>query len=166
MKRMMLLLGLCFCISGLYAHKFETEVLDEGNTYEVRVKHFNKLFGEQFTPEKVASLPPNRAAQREEWREKCADKLLTEDLKTAIKQALKEDVGSFWVMLYTDETGKVITVKFVMSSSIYINISTKMLRELYSRAMKEKLNPEDYLFDGGRTYVLDGFELVKRVLQG
>ncbi len=41
-----------------------------------------------------------------------------------------------------------------------------MLRELYSRAMKEKLNPEDYLFDGGRTYVLDGFELVKRVLQG
>ena len=91
---------------------------------------------------------------------------MTEDLKTAIKQALKEDVGSFWVMLYTDETGKVITVKFVMSSSIYINISTKMLRELYSRAMKEKLNPEDYLFDGGRTYVLDGFELVKRVLQG
>ncbi len=39
MKRMMLLLGLCFCISGLYAQKFETEVLDEGNTYEVRVKH-------------------------------------------------------------------------------------------------------------------------------
>ena len=44
MKRMMLLLGLCFCISGLYAQKFETEVLDEGNTNELLVKQFNNLF--------------------------------------------------------------------------------------------------------------------------
>ena len=165
MKRIILLLGLCLCISSLYAQKFETEVLDEGNTYEVRIKHFNKLFGEQFTPEKVASLPPNRAAQREAWREKCADKLLTEDLKAVIKEALKNDLGSFWITFYTDETGNVITVKFVMSSSIYIMVSTKILRELYTRAMKEKLNPDDYLFDGGRTYVLDAFELVKRVLK-
>ena len=77
MKKIILLLGICFYVVGVYAQKLETQTLDEkGDSYEVRIKHFNKLFGEAFTPEKVAPLiqEKEKAAQRAAWREKCAKK--------------------------------------------------------------------------------------------
>ena len=50
MKRIIMLLGICFCISGVYAQKFEATPLDEqGDVYEVKIRQFNKLFGKWFT---------------------------------------------------------------------------------------------------------------------
>lgn len=167
MRKTILLFWIFFLsFSGVYAQKFETEVLDEGNTYEVRIKHFNKLFGEEFTPEKVAELPKDKAMQREKWREACADTLLSNELKQLLKQVVASDGnGTFWVTFYTDETGKVLTVKFVMSASFYINIPMKVLRTLFNQAMKEKLVPENYNFDQEHTYALDAVELVTRSLK-
>ena len=65
MKRIIILLGIYFCISGVYAQKFEATPLDEqGDVYEIKIRQFNKLFGKWFTVERVAE--PTDA-----WRSGC-----------------------------------------------------------------------------------------------
>ena len=155
MKKIILLLGICFYVVGVYAQKLETQTLDEkGDSYEVRIKHFNKLFGEAFTPE-----------QRAAWREKCAKKLLTDQLKQILKQVATTEGGGLWVTFYIDKTGKVLTVKFMVTSGVYVKLPTKMQKELYNMAMEEKLDPSGYNFDDTRTYAVDGFDLMKRAVE-
>lgn len=51
MKRIIILLGIYFCISGVYAQKFEATPLDEqGDVYEIKIRQFNKLFGKWDLP--------------------------------------------------------------------------------------------------------------------
>jgi hypothetical protein len=164
MRRIVLLLGICFCISGLYAQKLETNPLDDGDNYEIRIKNFDKLFGERFTQENLAPLPADKAEQRETWRNECAGKLLTAELKQALKKIGNEEGGGFWITFYFDKEGKVLTVKFMMSVSVYINLSTKTLKALYNLAMQEKMNPENYSFITKHAYAVDGFELMKRAI--
>lgn len=71
MKRIIILLGICFCISGVYAQKFEATPLDEqGDVYEVKIRQFNKLFGKWFTVERVAEPTDGDVAQRSAWRDR------------------------------------------------------------------------------------------------
>ena len=168
MKKIILLLGICFYVVGVYSQKLETQPLDEkGDSYEVRIKHFNKLFGEIFTPEKVAPLiqEKEKAAQRAEWREKCAKKLLTDQLKQILKRVATTEGGGLWVTFYIDKTGKVLTAKFMVTSGVYVKLPTKMQKELYNMAMEEKLDPAGYNFDDTHTYAVDGFDLMKRAVE-
>ncbi|MEY8590014.1 hypothetical protein AALK14_01010 [Butyricimonas hominis] len=168
MKKLILLLGICFCVAGVYAQKLETQSLDEtGDSFEVRIKHFNKLFGETFTPEKVAPLvqEKEKVAQRSAWREKCVRKMLTDQLKQILKQVAATEGGGLWVTFYIDKTGKVLTVKFMVSAGVYVKLSAKMQKELYNMAMSEKLDPSGYNFDETRTYAVDGFDLMKRAVE-
>lgn len=166
MKKIILLLGICFYVVGVYAQKLETQPLDEkGDSYEVRIKHFNKLFGGTFTPEKVAPLIQEKVAQRTVWREKCAKKLLTDQLKQILKQIAVTEGGGLWVTFYIDKTGKVLTVKFIVTSGVYVKLPTKIQKELYNMAMEEKLDPSGYNFDDTHTYAVDGFDLMKRAIE-
>lgn len=168
MKRIILLLSICFCIVEGYAQKLETQPLDEkGDSYEVRIKHFSKLFDEMFTPDNVASLiqENEKAAQRSAWRENCARKLLTDQLKEILKQVAITEGGGLWVTFYIDKTGKVLTVKFMVTSGVYVKLSSKMQKELYNMAMQEKLDPSGYNFDETHTYAVDGFDLMKRAVE-
>lgn len=164
MKRIVLLLGICLCISGVYAQKFEAKTLDEaGDSYEVQIKHFDKLFGEMFTAEKVAPLAPDKEKQRDAWRGKCAGKMLTDELRQVLKEVKDKDGGKFWITFYVDGAGQVLTVKFIMSATVYIKVTTKMLKALYNLAMQEKLDPACYLFDEEHVYAVEGVDLMKRV---
>ena len=101
MKRIIMLLGICFCISGVYAQKFEATPLDEqGDVYEVKIRQFNKLFGKWFTAERVAEPTDGDVAQRSAWRDSCAVKLLTQELKEILKEAADKGGGSFWIAFY------------------------------------------------------------------
>ena len=164
MKRIIILLGIYFCISGVYAQKFEATPLDEqGDVYEIKIRQFNKLFGEWFTVERVAEPTDGDVAQRSEWRDSCAAKLLTPELKEILKEAADKGGGSFWIAFYCDSDGKIQTVTFTMSSSVYVNLPNKMLQELYRRAMEIMMNPNYYKFDGEHDYAIDTIELMQRV---
>ncbi len=168
MKKIILLLGVCFYFAGVYAQKLETHSLDEtGDSFEIRIKHFNKLFGETFTPENVAPLvqKKEKIAQRSTWRKECARKMLTDQLKQILKQVGATEGGGLWVTFYIDKTGKVLTVKFMVSSGVYVKLSTKMQKELYNMAMGEKFDPSGYDFDEAHTYAVDGFDLMKRAVE-
>ena len=166
MKKIILLLGICFYVVGVYAQKLETQPLDEkGDSYGVRIKHYNKLFGGPFNPEKVAPLIQEKVAQRTVWREKCAKKLLTDQLKQILKQIAVTEGGGLWVTFYIDKTGKVLTVKFIVTSGVYVKLPTKIQKELYNMAMEEKLDPSGYNFDDTHTYAVDGFDLMKRAIE-
>jgi len=164
MKRIIMLLGICFCISGVYAQKFEATPLDEqGDVYEVKIRQFNKLFGKWFTAERVAEPTDGDVAQRSAWRDSCAVKLLTPELKEILKEAVDKGGGSFWIAFYCDSDGKIQTVTFTMSSSVYVNLPNKILQELYRRAMDIVMNPGYYKFDGEHDYAIDTIELMQRV---
>lgn len=164
MKRIIILLGIYFCISGVYAQKFEATPLDEqGDVYEIKIRQFNKLFGKWFTVERVAEPTDGDVAQRSEWRDSCAAKLLTPELKEILKEAADKGGGSFWIAFYCDSDGKIQTVTFTMSSSVYVNLPNKMLQELYRRAMEIMMNPNYYKFDGEHDYAIDTIELWQRV---
>lgn len=164
MKRIIILLGIYFCISGVYAQKFEATPLDEqGDVYEIIIRQFNKLFGKWFTVERVAEPTDGDVAQRSEWRDSCAAKLLTPELKEILKEAADKGGGSFWIAFYCDSDGKIQTVTFTMSSSVYVNLPNKMLQELYRRAMEIMMNPNYYKFDGEHDYAIDTIELMQRV---
>ena len=164
MKRIIILLGIYFCISGVYAQKFEATPLDEqGDVYEIKIRQFNKLFGKWFTVERVAEPTDGDVAQRSEWRDSCAAKLLTPELKEILKEAADKGGGSFWIAFYCDSDGKIQTVTFTMSSSVYVNLPNKMLQELYRRAMEIRMNPNYYKFDGEHDYAIDTIELMQRV---
>lgn len=167
MKRVILLLGICFCISGLYAQKLESIPLDEhGDAYETKLRNFGKLYGTLFMPEKVAPLVKEKAEDRKKWREENAARILTGDWKELLKRVGKEQGGSFWITYYIDTEGKVLTVKFVMSSSVYIEVTTKMLRELYNRLLNERLDPSCYAFDDEHVYAIEAVELMQRAVEG
>ena len=160
MKRIIMLLGICFCISGV----FEATPLDEqGDVYEVKIRQFNKLFGKWFTAERVAEPTDGDVAQRSAWRDSCAVKLLTPELKEILKEAADKGGGSFWIAFYCDSDGKIQTVTFTMSSSVYVNLPNKILQELYRRAMDIVMNPGYYKFDGEHDYAIDTIELMQRV---
>ena len=164
MKRIIILLGIYFCISGVYAQKFEATPLDEqGDVYEIKIRQFNKLFGKWFTVERVAEPTDGDVAQRSEWRDSCAAKLLTPELIEILKEAADKGGGSFWIAFYCDSDGKIQTVTFTMSSSVYVNLPNKMLQELYRRAMEIMMNPNYYKFDGEHDYAIDTIELMQRV---
>ena len=164
MKRIIILLGIYFCISGVYAQKFEATPLDEqGDVYEIKIRQFNKLFGKWFTVERVAEPTDGDVAQRSEWRDSCAAKLLTPELKEILKEAADKGGGSFSIAINCDSDGKIQTVTFTMSSSVYVNLPNKMLQELYRRAMEIMMNPNYYKFDGELDYAIDTIELMQRV---
>ena len=164
MKRIIILLGIYFCISGVYAQKFEATPLDEqGDVYEIKIRQFNKLFGKWFTAERVAEPTDGDVAQRSAWRDSCAVKLLTPELKEILKEAADKGGGSFWIAFYCDSDGKIQTVTFTMSSSVYVNLPNKILQELYRRAMDIVMNPGYYKFDGEHDYAIDTIELMQRV---
>lgn len=168
MKKLILLLGICLYVTNIHSQKLETQALDEtGDSFEIRIKHFNKLFGETFIPEKVAPLVQKKenATQRSAWREECARKMLTNQLKQILKQVGATEGGGLWVTFYIDKTGKVLTVKFMVTSGVYVKLSTKMQKELYNIAMNEKLDPSGYDFDKTHTYAVDGFDLMKRAVE-
>lgn len=167
MKRIMLLLGICFCLSGVYAQKFEATSLDEqGDVYEVKIRQFDKLFGKWFTAERVAKPTDGNVVQRSSWRDSCTMELLTPELKKILREAVESDKGSsFWVTFYCDSDGKVQTVTFTMTSSVYVMLPNKMLQELYRRAMEIVMNVNYYAFDGEHDYAIDTIELVKRTLE-
>ena len=164
MKRIIILLGIYFCISGVYAQKFEATPLDEqGDVYVIKIRQVNKLFGKWFTVERVAEPTDGDVAQRSEWRDSCAAKLLTPELKEILKEAADKGGISFWIAFYCDSDGKIQTVTFTMSSSVYVNLPNKMLQELYRRAMEIMMNPNYYKFDGEHDYAIDTIELMQRV---
>ena len=100
MKRIIMLLGICFCISGVYAQKFEATPLDEqGDVYEVKIRQFNKLFGKWFTAERVAEPTDGDVAQRSVWRDSCAVKLLTPELREILTKYYKNFIGRQWISL-------------------------------------------------------------------
>ncbi len=167
MKKLILLLGICLCTSGLYAQSLETVPLDErGESFEVRVKRFGKQFGERFTPEGVAPLlkEKEKADRRAQWREKCAEKMLSDELRKILGQVGLTEGGGLWVTFYADEKGNIITVKFVMSATVCVKLPGRILKELYNLAMTEKIDPSCYGFDTSHPYAVDGFDLMKRAV--
>lgn len=166
MKKIILLLGICFCISGVYAQRFESKPIDDGDSFEIRNKSFNKLFGEMFVPEKLAPLvkEKKKTEKRAEWRDKCAKRLITDKLKQVLREVGETEGGGLWVTFYIDETGNVLTVQFMASSTVYVKLPAKVLKELYNMAMKEKFDPSCYDFNNQRTYAVDGFDLMKRAV--
>lgn len=166
MRKIFLLLSICFGVSIVYAQKFEARMLDEqGDEYEVRLKNFDKLYKDIFIEEKWAQPDSLKSSVRGTWRNVCAERLLTEDLKIKLLEVAAKVGGGFWVRFYVDETGKPITVTFLMSATVYVNLSTKLLREIYNLAMKEKLDPSAYLFAEGDTYAIDAVELMSRLVE-
>lgn len=168
MKRVLLLLGICFFVSTVYAQRFEGIPLEEkGDSYEVRIKNFDKLYGEMFTQGQMAPLVKDsgKTALRAKWRETAAGKLLTDKLKQVLKQVGQTEGGGLWVTFYVDATGKVLTVKFMMSSTVYMKLPGKMLKELYNMAMEERFNSSCYGFDATHIYAIDGFDLMKRAIE-
>ena len=131
--------------------------------YEVKIRQFNKLFGKWFTAERVAEPTDGDVAQRSVWRDSCAVKLLTPELKEILKEAADKGGGSFWIAFYCDSDGKIQTVTFTMSSSVYVNLPNKILQELYRQAMDIVMNPGYYKFDGEHDYAIDTIELMQRV---
>ena len=62
MKKVILLLSICFYITHLHAQRFESKPLDDsGESYEVRIKHYNKFFGAELDAEKLAPLSKESA---------------------------------------------------------------------------------------------------------
>ncbi|WP_292264835.1 hypothetical protein [Butyricimonas sp.] len=164
MKKIILLLGICFWFSGVYAQKFNAKPLDEqGDVYEIKIRQFEKSFGKWFTAERVAKPTEGDVARRSAWRDSCTAKLLTPELKKILREAADKGGGSCWVTFYCDSDGKVQTVTFTMTSSVYVLLPGKILQELYREAMKMIMNPEYYTFDGEHDYAIDTIELMKRV---
>lgn len=168
MKKVILLLSICFYITQLHAQRFESKPLDDsGESYEVRIKHYNKFFGAELDAEKLAPLSKESAKtqQRLEKRNQCVQRLLNKQLKQILKQIGETEGGGFWVAFYLDKTGKVVTVKFMLSATTYTRISTKTLKELYNIAMNEKFDPSCYNFDDTHIYAIDGCDLMKRAIE-
>lgn len=166
MRTIVLLLGIFFCIPNVYAQRFESHPIDDGDTFEIKIKNFDKLFGEKFVPEKLAPLvkEKKKTEQRAEWRDKCAKRLLSDKLKQILKQVGETEGGGLWITFYMDETGNVLTVQFIASSTVYVKLPAKILKELYNIAIKEKFDPSCYDFKTGQTYAVDGFDLMKRAV--
>lgn len=166
MKKIILLLGICFWISGVYGQRFEANPMDDGNSFEIRIKNFNKLFGELFVPEKLAPLSKDKqkTEQRAEWRGKCANRLMSDKLKQILTEVAETVGGGLWVTFYIDETGNVLTVQFMASSTVYVKLPAKILKELYHAALKEKFDPSCYNFSDMHVYAVDGFDLMKRAV--
>ena len=80
-----------------------------------------------------------------------------------LKEAAEKGGGSFWIAFYCDSDGKIQTVTFTMSSSVYVNLPNKILQELYRQAMDIVMNPGYYKFDGEHDYAIDTIELMQRV---
>ena len=91
--------------------------------------------------------------------------MLTDQLKQILKQIAVTEGGGLWVTFYIDKTGKVLTVKFIVTSGVYVKLPTKIQKELYNMAMEEKLDPSGYNFDDTHTYAVDGFDLMKRAIE-
>lgn len=166
MRKVLLLIGLSFCVITVYAQKFEAIVLDEiGDEYEVRIKNFEKVFKDAFTEEEWAQPDSLKSGSRSAWRKACAERLLTPELKAKLREVAMKVGGGFWVRLYVDETGKPITVTIQMSATVYVNMPTKLLREIFNLAMQEKLDPANYVFEAGDTYAVDAIELMSRAVE-
>ncbi len=120
-----------------------------------------------FTPEKMSPLlkESEKVEARAKWRKQSAERLMAGKLKNILQQVGATEGGGLWVTFYVDETGKVITVKFVMSATVYVKLSAKMLKELYNLAMAEKFDTSCYGFDQSHTYAVDGFDLMKRAVE-
>ena len=165
MRKILLVIGLFFCMSAVYAQKFEAVVLDaQGDEYEVRIKNFDKIYKNAFTEEEWAQPDSLKSGARSAWRNACSERLLTPELKATLREVAVKVGGGFWVKFYVDETGKPITVTFLMSATVYVNTSTKLLREIYNLAMKEKLDPSAYVFAEGDTYAMDTIDLMSRAV--
>lgn len=168
MKQIILLFGILLYISQLHAQRFETIPLDDsGESFEVRIKHFNKLFGDELSAEKLAPLSKEstKTQQRLEKRNQYVQKLLNKQLKQILKQIGETEGGGFWITFYIDKTGKVKTVKFMLSATTYTKIPTKTLKELYNIAMNEQFDPSCYNFDNTHLYSIDGCDLMKRAIE-
>ena len=166
MRKILLVIGLFFCVSAVYAQKFEAVVLDEkGDEYEVRIKNFEKLYKNTFTEEEWAQPDSLKSGVRSAWRKACTERLLTPELKAKLREVATKVGGGFWVKFYVDETGKPVTVTFLMSATVYVTMPTKLLREIYNLAMQEKLDPSAYLFAEGDTYAMDTIDLMSRTVQ-
>lgn len=166
MKKIMLLLGICLCISVVYAQCFESKPIDNGDSFEIRIKNFDKLFGEIFVTEKLAPLvkEKKKTEQRAEWRNRCAERLMTDKLKQILKEIGETEGGGLWVTFYMDRVGNVLSVQFIASSTVYVKLPVRILKELYNTAMKEKFDPACYGFNNQRSYAVDGFDLMKRAV--
>lgn len=167
MKRIFLLLGMFFLISGVYSQKLEVKPLsDDADSFEVRVRNFEKLFADSLEQDKQAQMLKSEKEMtvRAEWRRECSKRLLTKKLTEILRQIGVSEGGGLWVTFYVDSKGKVITVKFMISSTVYVKLPFKMLRELYNMAMKETLDPSCYVFDEKHTYAVDGTDLMKRAV--
>lgn len=162
MKKILLLLAFCFSLITVYGQKLVAVPSDDGDFYEVSIHDFDSQFGKQFEQERLAALSPEKAEEREVWRKECADKLLTPEIMKQFDVAMKKDAGLCLLTFYFNEEGKVLTVKFNMSASVYVRFSKKMLRELYNKAIEEAVLPEWYEFKEGKTFAIDAVELIQR----
>lgn len=74
MKKIVFLLGLCFSLTCVYAQRFEVKMYDDGNTYELRIKNFDKLFADFLVKERLAQLTDEDVKGRDLWRDSCVNK--------------------------------------------------------------------------------------------
>lgn len=163
MKRVLLFLVLCLSYNFVCGQKLVTTPIDNGDFYEIYIKNFDKDFEERFSQDKLATLSTEKIEERANWRKECADRFLTKTIIKHLKEALKTDAGLCLISFFFDEEGKVITVKFTMSASVYVRFTTKMLRELFNKAIEETVNPSWYSFQEGKTYAIDAVELMQRL---
>lgn len=170
MKRIVCLLAVCLGCLGLSAQSFEYQMMDEnGEAYEVRIKHFNRIFKDSLAAERMAPLVQDaeKSALRSSWRDACARQLLTAELKQTLKQVAETEGGGLWVHLYVDKHGKILTVKFQLSATVYTRVPTKQLKEIYRSAMAltEAFDASCYGFDETHTYALVAFDLMRRAVE-
>ena len=163
MKKILLLLSICCFVSIAHAQRFVITTHENGDVYELKVSDFDKSFKEIFTQERLAKVKEDKEQARNEWRDSSTLKIMSPKLKAALKYVAENGGGRCLVTFYCDPNGKIHTVTFLLSASMYKEMSNKMLKEIYQKAMALRMNPECYSFDGEHDYAIDAVELVSRV---
>ena len=153
MKKMFLLLGFCCFISILQAQEFKIEyykLIDqkegEANYVSIRIENIDEALGIPFYSffSYKASKVSDYLKNCEKWANQNLKKIVTKEIKKILRDTTKLEGKRFVMTVYFDKQGKVLTVIFSLSQSIYDRLTVNQFKEIYRKLMKEKIQSSDF----------------------
>ena len=153
MKKMFLLLGFCCFISILQAQVFKIEHYrlpdqkksGEKNYVSMRIENIDEALGvPYYRISLLAPRVPKFSENCEKWANQIVKKIITKEIKNVLRDSANLKGKSLALCLYFDKNGKVLTVTFIFSRSIYDRLLVDQFKVIYRKLMKEKIRASDF----------------------
>lgn len=175
MKKLLLLLVFCCFVSILQAQEFKIEYYNlpeqkegEKDHVSIRVKDIDTALGvPYYRISLLATRTPEFSENCEKWANQVVKKIITKEIRDVLKDTSRLKGKELGLCLYFDKTGKVLTVTFFFSRSIFEQLPVNQFKDIYRKLMKEKIHTSDFCDFESKPVCVGTLEvdLVKLVLE-